>query len=110
MHSNRTVLPARLTDALATLEGAIALLSKIDVTGLTDRDRIAIRHRLNAGAMIIDTFQQDLIIRIQDNWVPGELGDDDLAGILAENLRITRTEASARIRAANDRRDRMMGS
>lgn len=66
----------------------------------TAQERIAAEKRLETFARAIPSLGHLLIAALATDWIPGELGDTRLADTLADQLRITPTDARHRVRTA----------
>ncbi|MFH5227445.1 HNH endonuclease signature motif containing protein [Antrihabitans spumae] len=104
MLSNPTSQPTtRVEAAMRVYEAGIQALRDAGFDELSKNpDCIDLVHRFETGSRTTAGFQTTLIAKMQEQWIPGELGDYRLADVLADTLRIYPSEAKARRRIAED--------
>ncbi|MFD6198676.1 HNH endonuclease signature motif containing protein [Mycobacteriaceae bacterium NPDC060252] len=91
------------TDAGQVLTGlahAVDALSELDAQSLTRGDRLAVLRGVEALMRRIPAAIHPIVNELVAEHVPGQLGGTNLADVLADTLRITRSDARRRIRDA----------
>ncbi|WP_078293952.1 HNH endonuclease signature motif containing protein [Mycobacterium sp. D16R24] len=85
---------------LAGLAHAVDALAELDAQTLTQGDRLAVLRGVEALVRRIPSATHPIVNELVSEHVPGQFGGVNLAEILADTLRITRSDARRRIRDA----------
>ncbi|WP_078312346.1 MULTISPECIES: HNH endonuclease signature motif containing protein [unclassified Mycobacterium] len=86
--------------ALAGLTAAVDALSELDARALTHYERLTILREVERIVRRIPATTHGIINGLVAEHVPGQFGGTSLVDVLADTLRITRSEARRRIRDA----------
>ncbi|WP_078322682.1 HNH endonuclease signature motif containing protein [Mycobacteroides chelonae] len=96
----RSIVDVEVGQVLAELAGALDALSELDPQTLTQGDRLAVLREVEAFVRRIPTATHGLVNELVADHVPGAFGGINPPDVLADALRITRSDARRRIRDA----------
>lgn len=85
---------------LAGLASAIGALSELDVQTLTQHDRLSTLRDVETLVRRIPSATHSIVNELVAEHVPGQFGGENLVDVLADTLRVTRSDARRRIRDA----------
>ncbi|MUM17706.1 HNH endonuclease [Mycobacterium sp. CBMA271] len=87
---------------LSGLTSAIDALSDLDAQTLTQCDRLVILRDVEALVRRIPAATHGVVNELVAEYVPGQFGGASVADVLADTLRITRSDARRRVRDATE--------
>ena len=96
----RSTVDVEASQVLAELAGALDALSELDPQTLTQGDRLAVLREVEAFVRRIPAATHGLVNELVADHVPGAFGGINPPDVLADALRITRSDARRRIRDA----------
>ncbi|MUM19988.1 HNH endonuclease [Mycobacterium sp. CBMA271] len=98
----RSIVEADVERVLDALDSAVNAVFAVDPTMLTQFDRFAVLQRLETVARRLSAATVPLVSEIAATHVSGQFGGANATDVLADGLRITRTEARHRLAEAQD--------
>lgn len=96
----RSIVDVDAAEVLAGLCAAVDALAELDTYALTHHERLAILRDLETLTRRIPAATHRIVNELVAGHVPGQFGGACLGDVLADTLRISRTDARRRIRDA----------